>query len=308
MLPALLLLVGLLAPATISPVTAVLDCSRDSLERCQNLQTATRCRAVVQCLKTTWRQPTKKTLACKMCRKVVKVGKKQKSKAGEQAMLKTLWGICKWLTQQEATRCQHLVDNHSQALLSLFVRTPASTSSQVCTALTLCKPRHHHHLLPSNLVPLSPKKSMYKAIAQGSPKGNVNLHPTRNLCKDKAFCEGQQVLYEAAQDRPSFQDVVEQEIYSYCDLCIVMIHRAQGRLQGEKSRVDITNALEAVCRIMPYILGHLCPLQMNGHTTELLGALPTATAYKECQILKKCPMSRDPGHKYEDVLTFVAAA
>ncbi|XP_036295347.1 proactivator polypeptide-like 1 [Pipistrellus kuhlii] len=142
MLPALLLLPGLLGAALAGPVQGSPECTRGSAAWCRDLQAAARCGALGHCRSAVWSKPSARTLPCDVCLDVVAAaGNGANPNTTDAEVLALVTKTCEWLPVQDASaRCKEMVDAHGPAVLSMLGGPPGSAPPQVCTALTLCRP------------------------------------------------------------------------------------------------------------------------------------------------------------------------
>ncbi|XP_017653579.1 proactivator polypeptide-like 1 [Nannospalax galili] len=171
-----LLLFGLLGAAQASPISGPQECAKGSEVWCQDLQAATRCRAVGYCQSAVWSKPTTKSLPCSVCQDVAAAtSNRLNPKATASDVLAAMMKTCEWLPNQESSaKCKWMVDTHSPAVLSMLSGAPDSAPAPVCAALTLCEPLQRH--LATSERPLS-QEDAAEVMAPFLANGALSFHP-----------------------------------------------------------------------------------------------------------------------------------
>ncbi|KAM5338865.1 proactivator polypeptide-like 1 [Glossophaga mutica] len=186
MLPALLLLPGLLGAALASPVQGPRECAQGSAAWCQDLRAATRCGAVGHCRSAVWSKPTARSLSCDLCLNVVAAGGNGLNpNATETDVLALVTQTCEWLPSRDASaKCREMTDTHGAAILDMLRGGPGSAPAQVCAALTLCRPLQR---VPAPPGPLS-EEDASEAVAPFMAGGPLRPYPLRvpedTVCRD----------------------------------------------------------------------------------------------------------------------------
>lgn len=190
MLPALLLLPGLLGAALAGPVPGSPECARGSAAWCRDLQAAAGCGALGHCRSAVWSQPSARTLPCDVCLDVVAAaGNGANPNTTDDDVLALVAQTCEWLPGQDSpAKCKEMVGAHRPALLSMLGGPPDSAPPQVCTALTLCQPLQSRPAAATSPGPLSEEDTselVAPFLANGRP---LSFHlppiPEDPVCQD----------------------------------------------------------------------------------------------------------------------------
>ena len=186
MLPALLLLPGLLGAALASPIQGPRECVQGSALWCQDLQAAVRCGAVGHCRSAVWSQPTARSLPCDLCLEVVAAASNGLNpNATETDILALVTKTCEWIPSQDSlAKCKEMTDVHSSAILDMLRGDLGSAPAQVCTALTLCQPLQMVLATPGSLS----EEDTSEVVAPFMARGPLSPHPLQipedTVCQD----------------------------------------------------------------------------------------------------------------------------
>ncbi|KAF7247327.1 Prosaposin [Varanus komodoensis] len=131
--------------ALASPVLLQKDCTKGPEVWCQNLQTASHCKAVKHCRQTVWNKPTVKSIPCDLCKEVVTVaGKFLKDNATEEEIYAYMTKACEFLQDQGlVAECKQMVDAYLPDILDM-IKEELDNPEVVCSALTLCQSLQKH--------------------------------------------------------------------------------------------------------------------------------------------------------------------
>ncbi|CAM9207561.1 unnamed protein product, partial [Lampetra planeri] len=171
LLPVLLLLLCVSLPASGSPLLGADVCSRGPGFWCKNAGTASRCRALEQCTRVYWAQPTAGDLPCDICKESVSaLDELLKSNATEQEVAALLLRVCGAVSDEGLrTQCQEMVKTELPALLATLER--ALNPGVVCSSLGLC----HSALMSRRGSDSAPSDSASSDVVSDSvvPRGSL---------------------------------------------------------------------------------------------------------------------------------------
>uniref|UniRef100_A0A7N5KAX8 Prosaposin n=1 Tax=Ailuropoda melanoleuca TaxID=9646 RepID=A0A7N5KAX8_AILME len=189
----LFVLCSLAAVALTTPLLLKKDCAKGPEVWCQNLRTASDCKAVKHCEQTVWNKPTVNSIPCDLCKETLQVvGKILKTNETTEEINEYLNKICEFLRDSELVyQCKDIVNSYLPIILDLM-KSELDNPEVVCSALTLCQTLQKHlaevkwqKQLQSNKIP----ELDFSELA--SPfMANVPLllypqdKPNENVCKD----------------------------------------------------------------------------------------------------------------------------
>ncbi|XP_072851327.2 prosaposin isoform X1 [Pogona vitticeps] len=252
----LVVLLGFLAAAALaSPLLLQKDCTKGPEVWCQNLQTASNCKAVKHCRQTVWNKPTVKSIPCDLCKEVVAVAAKVlKDNATEEEIYAYMTKACEFLPDQDlVTQCKDMVDAYLPNILDM-IKEELDNPEVVCSALTLCQSLQKHlaemklqKQLQSNRIPeldfsevASPFLANVPLLLYPQDKPKQESQGNGDVCKDcvQLLTDLQETvrsnttfvtsLIDHAMEEcerlfPDFADMCKSYISQYSDMAIQML-------------------------------------------------------------------------------------
>ncbi|KAJ6657767.1 hypothetical protein lerEdw1_001954 [Lerista edwardsae] len=255
-----LVLFGSLAAAALaSPILLEKDCAKGPMVWCQNLQTASHCKAVKHCRQTVWNKPTVKSIPCDLCKEVVTVaGKVLKDNATEEEIHAYMNKACEFLSDQGlVAECKEMVDAYLPSILDM-IKGELDKPEVVCSSLALCQSLQKHlaemklqKQLQSNKIPeldfselASPFMANVPLLLYPQDKPKRDSRTNGNVCQDciQLITDVQEAvrtnstfvksLIDHAEEEcerlePAFADMCKSYISQYSDLAIQMLMHMQ---------------------------------------------------------------------------------
>ncbi|XP_053160712.1 prosaposin [Hemicordylus capensis] len=249
------LLCSLVAAALASPLLVEKDCAKGPEVWCQNLRTASHCRAVKHCRQTVWNKPTVKSIPCDLCKEIVIVaGKFFKDNGTEEEIHAYVTKACEFIPDQGmVAECKEMVDAYLPNILDM-IKQELDKPEVICSSLTLCQSLQKHlammklqKQLQSNKIPeldfselASPFMANVPLLLYPQDKPQKKSQESGNVCKDcvqlitdvqeavKSNATFVNSLIDHAKEEcerlaPAFSDLCKDYISQYSDLAIQMI-------------------------------------------------------------------------------------
>ncbi|XP_044276425.1 prosaposin isoform X2 [Varanus komodoensis] len=290
----LVLLCSLVAGALASPVLLQKDCTKGPEVWCQNLQTASHCKAVKHCRQTVWNKPTVKSIPCDLCKEVVTVaGKFLKDNATEEEIYAYMTKACEFLQDQGlVAECKQMVDAYLPDILDM-IKEELDNPEVVCSALTLCQSLQKHlaeiklqKQLQSNKIPeldfsevASPFIANVPLLLYPQDKPQQKSQDGGNVCTDciQLVTDIQEAVRNNATfvssliDHaikqcellgPVFADMCKSYISQYSDLAIQMM------MHMEQQPADICNLIGFCSSLKSVPLQTLVPAKVISQVKE----------------------------------------
>ncbi|XP_070608305.1 prosaposin [Erythrolamprus reginae] len=157
----LVFLCSLAAVALTTPLLLKKDCTKGPEVWCQNLRTASDCKAVKHCQQNVWNKPTVESIPCDLCKEMVQiVGKLLKNNDTTEEIDGYLEKVCEFLPKSDMVdECKEIVESYLPSILDL-VKSELENPQVVCSSLTLCQSLQKHlaevklqNQLKSNKIP-----------------------------------------------------------------------------------------------------------------------------------------------------------
>lgn len=254
-----LVLFGSLAAVALASPILVEDCAKGPMVWCQNLQTASHCKAVKHCRQTVWNKPTVKSIPCDLCKEVVTVaGKVLKDNATEEEIHAYMNKACEFMSDQGlVAECKEMVDAYLPSILDM-IKGELDKPEVVCSSLALCKSLQKHlaemklqKQLQSNKIPeldfselASPFMANVPLLLYPQDKPKRDSGKNGDVCQDciqlitdlqeavrtnSTFVKSliDQVEEECERLEPAFADMCKNYISEYSDMAIQMLMHMQ---------------------------------------------------------------------------------
>uniref|UniRef100_A0A8C5RVF1 Prosaposin n=1 Tax=Laticauda laticaudata TaxID=8630 RepID=A0A8C5RVF1_LATLA len=175
------------------------DCAKGPEVWCQNLRTASDCKAVKHCQQNVWNKPTVESIPCDLCKEIVRVvGKLLKSNDTMEEIDEYFKKICEFLPESDLVeQCKDIVESYLPNILDM-VKSELENPEVVCGALTLCQSLQKHlaevklqSQLQSNKIPeldfselASPFMANVPLLLYPQDKPKKETKGNGNLCND----------------------------------------------------------------------------------------------------------------------------
>ncbi|KAM6444066.1 prosaposin-like [Liasis olivaceus] len=192
-------LCSLTAVALTTPLLLKKDCAKGPEVWCQNLRTASDCKAVKHCQQTVWNKPTVESIPCDLCKEVVRVvGKFLKNNETMEEISEYFNKVCEFLHQPELVdECKDMVESYLPNILDI-VKSEFDNPEVICSALTLCQSLQKHLAevkwqkeLQSNKIPeidfselASPFMANVPLLLYPQDKPKQETQGSGNVCQD----------------------------------------------------------------------------------------------------------------------------
>ncbi|XP_067879394.1 prosaposin-like isoform X2 [Heterodontus francisci] len=216
----------ILVSLCLSPVLANFDpkdkaCAEGPVYWCQDLKTATQCRAVQYCVQTIWSQPKAASDICEVCKKVIgQIADIVKDKSIQDAVKDALHKGCDLIPVKELSdQCNKYVDSYLPIIIQ-FLENELQPDV-VCAALGLCK----------SLQPILAQEVLSNAIPEDEP--SVVDYSRLNTAGQKP-------------NQEPLADSLPQ-----CTLCLLIVKKLQEYLPKEKTEAAIIQLLNQICSYLP---------------------------------------------------------
>uniref|UniRef100_A0A8C6X5R7 Prosaposin n=1 Tax=Naja naja TaxID=35670 RepID=A0A8C6X5R7_NAJNA len=141
----LVFLSSLAAVALTTPLLLKKDCAKGPEVWCQNLRTASDCKAVKHCQQNVWNKPTVESIPCDLCKEMVRVvGRLLKSNDTMEEIDEYFKKMCEFLPESDLVEeCKDIVESYLPNILDM-VKAELENPEVVCSALTLCQSLQKH--------------------------------------------------------------------------------------------------------------------------------------------------------------------
>ncbi|XP_014896234.1 prosaposin isoform X1 [Poecilia latipinna] len=233
----LLLTLLFVSSAVATPLLGTEQCARGPPYWCQNVKTASLCKALSHCQQNVWNKPQMKTVPCDLCKEVLMVvGQLLKGNATQAEILGYLEKACHLIPDQGlSAECKEMVDSYYPIIIGI-ITGELEDPGVACGAMGLCNSMQMslarfepQEELKSNEIPevdlaqrvapfllnvpdlLYPQNTGYPAPKQGASKQTGDV-----VCQDciKFLSDAQ----TEAKTNSSFIDSLIQNIEHQCDM------------------------------------------------------------------------------------------
>ncbi|XP_026528619.1 prosaposin-like isoform X1 [Notechis scutatus] len=275
----LVFLCSLAAVALTTPLLLKKDCAKGPEVWCQNLRTASDCKAVKHCQQNVWNKPTVESIPCDLCKEIVRVvGKLLKSNDTMEEIDEYFKKICEFLPESDLVdQCKDIVESYLPNILDM-VRSELENPEVVCSALTLCQSLQKHlaevklqSQLQSNKIPeldfselASPFMANVPLLLYPQDKPKKETKGSGNLCNDcvqlmtdiqdtvrnnSTFVNSliEHAKKECERLGPAFSEMCKDYISEYSSLAIQMImHMQEQQPQEICNTMGLCSSLKSI--------------------------------------------------------------
>ncbi|KAG9344433.1 hypothetical protein JZ751_011103 [Albula glossodonta] len=264
----------LVSTAVASPLLGTEQCARGPPYWCQNVKTASQCRAVAHCQQNVWNKPQMKSVPCDLCKEVLTVvDQLLKDNSTESEILGYLEKACQLIPDQGiSAECKEMVDSYYPILIGI-ITGELDDPSVVCAAMGLCQSQQKALAEAQLLSNEIPQVDLSQSISPFLINVPQLLYPQDNLKKDVPK-----------------QDPPKKENGDVCQDCVKFIADAQEEAKSNTSFInDLITQIEKQCDLLGPGISDMCKQYVGQYAPVVIQQLMSMKAEDICARAGFCP-------------------
>ncbi|XP_075466722.1 prosaposin [Ascaphus truei] len=260
-----------LAAVAATPLFGVEQCANGPRSWCENVRTASQCRAVKHCQQTVWNKPTVKSMPCDLCKEVVTVvGNFLKDNTTEGEIQAYLNKVCEFIPDPGmSSTCKQMLTEYFPLVFNIL-KEELSNPGVVCSALGVCT-------------------SLQRHLAMLKQKPVTNEIPDIDLSKlvSPFLTKVPRLLY------PEDQNPQEPKNGDVCKDCVVLITDLQDSIRSNSSfsKKMVDQALKE-CDQLGGGLSDMCKTYVNEYADIVIQMLLQMKPDQLCTMAGLCEQTK----------------